>query len=249
MNDDFRKRAFLPVVIPLGIVAVVAGAIGLYAWMLLYTTSAGAAALAIVAAAGILVAAALASSQDSLDRAKQFGVALAVLGPIAIGSVIAVGALGIDPAALNVNAQPHGPEFLLPEVPPDTPTMAAESLDSFCLPTAGGCEETREWTIESTDEMAEMFTYAFENRHAGVDHNLAIFALPEQDAFGSSSAQLGTDELTPEEPEPFPGVETRAYRFDWPAAEEGGEPVAPEQFYFVCTVHPSTMYGVATIQG
>ncbi|MBY5161800.1 hypothetical protein [Salsipaludibacter albus] len=248
MNDDFRKRAFLPVVIPLGIVVVVAAMIGLYAWMLLYTTSAGAATLAIIAAAGILLAATLASTQDSLNRTKQFGVALAVLGPIAIGSVIAAGALGIDPAALNVNAQPHGPEFLLAEVPPDAPTMAAESLDAFCLPTDGGCEETQEWTIESAEDAAGMFTYAFDNRDPGVEHNLAIYGLPEEDAYGSSTAQLGTEELTPEEPAPFPGAQIRAYEFEWPA-EEGAEPVAPEQFYFVCTVHPSTMWGVATIAG
>ncbi len=247
MNDDFRNRAFLPVVIPLGILVVVGAGIGLYWWLLSYNTREGAFVLAMVAAAGILLAITLAASQDSLSRTKKFGVALAGMGPILIGAVIAAGALGLDPALLNINAEPEEPSLLLPAVDPDAPVMAAVDLNSFCLPSGGGCEETKEWAIESTEDIAEMFTYTFDNQHAGVEHNLELFNLPEEGAFGAAVNQLGTEPLTPTEPETFPGVETRSYEFEWQPAEEGGEPVVPEQFYFVCTVHPSTMWGVGTI--
>jgi hypothetical protein len=247
MNEDFRKRAFLPVVIPVAIVAVVAGVIGLYAWLLLYNTREGAAALAIVAAAGILVAGALAASQSSLGRTKQLGVGIAALAPVAVGIVIASGAFGLDPATLNVNAEPHAPEFLLAEVPPDTPTMGAVDLSSFCLPSNGSCEPTREWEVATPDDLAQ-FTYAFDNRDPAVEHNLALYGLPEESAVGGAADALGTDLLTPELPEPYVGPEVRAYQFEW-AAEEGAEPAPPDQFYFVCTVHPTTMYGTGTFTG
>lgn len=249
MNDDFRTRAFLPVAIPLGILVVVGLGIGLYWWLLSYNTREGAAALAIVAAAGILVSISLATSQDTLSRAKQAGVVLAALGPVVVGAVIAGGALGIDSTALNINAAPEEPSLLLPDVPEDAPLLAAVDLNSFCLPSGGGCEPTQEWIIESTDEMEEVFTYAFDNRHAGVAHNLELFGLPDEGVFGSAIQQLGTEPLTPVEPEVFPGIETRAYEFEWPPAQEGGDPEPVKEFYFVCTVHPSTMWGVATIQG
>lgn len=249
MNEDFRKRAFLPLAIPLGILVVVGLGILLYWWLLSYNTREGAAAVAIVAAAGILVAISLATSQDELSRAKKAGVALAAVGPVVIGAVIAGGALDIDPSVLNINAEPKAPELLLPEVDPDAPVLAAVDLTAFCLPTDGGCEDTNEWTIEAAEDFAEVFTYTFENRHAGVDHNLALYGLPEESAFGSGVDQLGTESLTPEVPAVFAGVETRSYEFEWGGGEEGVEAEPVTEFYFVCTVHPSTMWGVGTVEG
>ena len=145
-------------------------------------------------------------------------------------------------------------EFLLPDVPEGAPLLAAVDLSSFCLPSGGGCDPVDEWSLDSPEDMTR-FTYAFENLDTTAEHNLAIFAMPEESQFGSSVDALGTESLTPEIPSPFLGVETRAYEFAWPLAE-GEEPVEgaeggqqPEQFYFVCTVHPSTMYGVATFSG
>lgn len=246
MNDDFRTRGLLPTVIPLAILAAVVGSIGLIAWLLLYNTREGAVALAIVAAAGILVAVALATSQDEMGRGKKVGATLAVIGPLGIGVAIAAGAFNIPAEDLNINAEPHGPSFLLADVPPEAPLMAAEDLSSFCLPSGGGCEPTREWALETPEDAGE-FLYAFQNMDTAAEHNLAIFGLPEESAFGSSVDGLGTDSLTPEVPGTFIGDETRAYQFAWTGGE--GEGTAPEQFYFVCTVHPSTMYGVATLGG
>lgn len=251
MNDDFRTRGFLPLVIPLAIVVVVVGAIGFFAWMLLYNTREGAAALAIVGAAGILLAIALAASQDDLSRGKKAGVTLAIMGPAAIGVAIATGVFAIPAEDLNVNVEPHGPAFVLADVPPDAPLLAAVDLSSFCLPSGGACEPTREWALDSPEDTSR-FTYAFENLDTTAEHNLAIFGLPDEADFGSSVDTLGTEPLTPELPAPFLGVQTVAYDFGWPLAEsdvpaeaaEAGQ--QPEQFYFVCTVHPSTMYGVAT---
>lgn len=247
MNDDFRTRGLLPTVIPLAILAGVVGTIGLIAWLLLHNTREGAVALAIVAAAGILIAVVLATSQDDMGRAKKIGATLAIVGPLGIGAAIAAGAFNIPAEDLNINAEPHGPSFLLADVPAEAPLMAAQDLTSFCLPSGGGCEPTKEWALDAPADAAE-FLYAFHNMDTAAEHNLAIFGLPEESAFGSSVDGLGTEPLTPEIPGTFIGDETRAYQFAWSGAEGSAEG-APEQFYFVCTIHPSTMYGVATLGG
>jgi hypothetical protein len=256
-SDVFRTRALLPVLIPVAILVVVVGVIVLFAWLLLYNTREGAVALAIVAAGGVLMAVSLAASQDSLSRVKQVGAALALVVPLGLGIAIATGsdAFGIASEDLNINVEPHGPSFLLPDVPEDAPLMAAESLDSFCLPTDGGCEDTNEWSVELPEDPA-LFAYAFHNMDTTTEHNLALFGLPEEDAYGANVEALGTEPLTPEVPATFIGDETRAYEFAWggggegeDAPAEGEGATAPEQFYFVCTIHPATMWGVATVQG
>lgn len=247
-SNAFRTRALLPTLIPLGILATVVGIIALIAWLLLFNTREGAAALGIVIAAGVLVGISLAASQDGMSRMKKIGAGVAVIGPVAIGAVIATGAFGLDEADLNVNAEPHAPSFLLGEVPADAPTLAAVDLTSFCLPSdGGGCEATDEWSVPSPED-ASQFVYAFNNMDTAADHNLALYGLPGESEFGSAADNLGTPLLTPALPDPFVGEETRAYQFAW--ADGGGEDgEAPGQFYFVCTVHPSTMFGVGTIEG
>ena len=238
MNSTFRNRAFLPLMIPLAILAVIGLLAGGFAAILLWNTAEAAVALAIVAAAGILLAASLAASADQLDGPKKGAIAFAGLTPIVVGILFATGVVGnVDPALLNINREPHAPAFLLAEVPADAPVLGATSINAFCLPTNGGCEDTFTWEVPLEDPGAP-FTYAFDNLHEGVDHNLVLFAL-DGDPSDPDNAQAG-DLLTPEVPAPFPGIEERAYEFTWPDGQ------APEHFYFLCTVHPSTMYGVGT---
>lgn len=245
MKKVFRQRVFYPVVIPVAILVGVVGTIALVAWLLLNNTREGAIALAIVGAAGILVAAALAASQEGLSKAKQAGVAMAALVPLAVGGVIAAGVADIEPDQLNINAEPHVPALALPEVAPEAPVMAAVDAASFCLPTDGGCEPTQEWEIALTEEYQEVFTYTFDNQDEVTSpHNLTLYELPEESAYGSAVDQLGTDLILPTLPEPI-GVATVSYQFAWPGEETGGGD-APEEFYFVCTLHPSTMWGVGT---
>lgn len=242
MKTEFRNRAFLPVVIPLAILLGLALLVGLFAVILLWNTRETAVMVAIVAAAGILVATALAASQDRLDASKKLAIGLAGGVPVILGALIAAGVLGnIPDEARLINVEPHTAAFQLPEVPPDAPILGATSLNSFCeIQPDGSCVDSYTWTI-SLEEAGPLFTYAFDNMDEGVDHNLTLFEL-EGDPSDPEGADAG-DLLTPEVPEPFPGVEARAYEFEWP------EGTAPENFYYLCTVHPSTMFGVATIEG
>lgn len=243
MNPDFRNRAFLPIVVPLAILLAIAAGIGLIALLLLYSTRETAVALAIVIAAGILVATALAATRDRLDSRQKSAISIAVLTPIVAGAAFATGVVGNIPAEeLNINREPHEEGMVLAQVPPEAPVLAAESLDSFCLPTDGGCEPTREWEIPYGGE--EEFLYAFDNRDTGTPHNLYLYELEDLSGATEEPISIGSvseDQLlTPEPPPTFAGPAAQAYRFT-PEGE------VPEQLYFVCTVHASTMFGVATI--
>jgi hypothetical protein len=241
MKTEFRNRAFLPVVLPLAILATIAIVVGGFAALLLWNTRWTAIVLAGVVAAGILVTASLSSSQDRLDPMRRSAVGLAVLVPVLLGGLVATGVLGnVADADRNINREPHGPQFLLPAVPEGIPTLGATSINSFCLPQAdGSCTDTREWDIPA-EEAPEVFQYAFDNLNEGVDHNLVLYSLSDPNAT-QPEPNLGGDLLTPEVPDPFPGVEERAYEFSWPDGQ------APQTFFFQCTVHPSTMYGIAKI--
>lgn len=237
MKTEFRNRALLPVVIPLAIVGTIALLVGSFALILLYNTRFTAIVLAIVAAAGILIAMSLASSRDKADGRVKGAVALAGGTPIVIGLLIAVGVVGnLAPEDININRQPHATGPQLPEVPEDAPVLAAESLNSFCLPSGGTCEETNEWEIPADAAADETFIYAFDNRDTTTGpHNLVLFTLA-----GSADAPEAGDLLFEEAPPPFDGPDIRAYQ----TAE-----ALPEQFYFLCTVHPNTMWGVGTVAG
>lgn len=235
MKTEFRNRALLPVVIPLAILGTIALLVGGFALILLYNTRWTAVMLAIVAAAGILIAMTIASSRDKADGRVKGAVALAGGVPVLLGVLIAVGVIGnLSAEDLNINRQPHTTGPQLPEVPEDAPLLAAETLNAFCLPTGGGCEDTNEWEIPAEAAAGETFIYAFDNRDTSTGpHNLVLFELegtPEDPDAGAL--------LFEEVPAAFDGPETRAYQTAVPL---------PEQFYFLCTVHPTTMWGVGTV--
>jgi hypothetical protein len=235
MKTEFRNRALLPVVIPLAIVGTIAVLVGSFAMILLYNSRFTAVVLAIVAAAGILIAMTIASSRDKADGRVKGAVALAGGTPIVLGLLVAVGVIGgLAPEDLNINRQPHTSGPQLAEVPEDAPLLAAESLNSFCLPSGGTCEETNEWEIPADAAADETFIYAFDNRDTTTGpHNLVLFTLE-----GSADDATAGDLLFEEVPAAFDGPETRAYQTS---------EALPEQFYFLCTIHPNTMWGVGTV--
>jgi hypothetical protein len=242
MKTDFRNRAFLPVVMPLAILGGIAVVVGIFAVILLYLTRETAVMFAIVAAAGIFVAVALAASQDRLDTAKKGAIGIAAGVPILLGAMLAGGLLGgIADENRMINIEPHEQGMLLADAPPDAPLLAAESINAFCLPTGGGCEETNEWSVEWDDP--EEFVYAFDNRHVGTQHNLVLYdAAAEYDGEAIGLTALTEEMLiSPEFPPTFAGPELQAY--GWPRDENG----VPQEFYFVCTIHPTTMYGLGTL--
>lgn len=266
MKTEFRNRAFLPVVMPLAILGVIGAVVGLVALILLYVDRQGAVAIAILAAAGILLAISLTASQDRLDLPRRGVVALAGVAPLLAGGLVAAGVVGgLADEDRNINVEPHGPQFIVPGVAEDAPVLAADSLQGFCLPEeCDGNTFTKEWAFSYQE--AEQIQYAFDNRDSTA-HNLRIYAVPPEELEGLDSAidvgalQDGTYQvITPGVPPDIEGGVAQTYRWEPPAegaaeaegaageedAIAGPVPV-PDQAYFVCTLHPSTMWGVVDI--
>ena len=231
MKTEFRNRAFLPVVMPIVIILVVAALVAMFALILLYNTHEAALVIAAVAAAGILVAIALAASQDELDGSKKAAVFAAGVLPIVVGGVFSIVSAtgGVDASLLNINRQPH-------VTVPDDAIIAAENVQSFCLPTGdGGCEDTREWEVGT--QGAELFAFLFDNRDSN-PHNVALFTLENQELTGEDVApDSGGESLFTGDV--FTGPEERIYE-----TEPGLE---PGKYFFQCSVHATDMIGVLTV--
>ncbi len=262
MKTEFRNRAFLPVVMPLAILGVLGAVVGLVALILLYVDRQGAVAIAILAAAGVLLAISLTASQDRLDLPRRGAVALAGIAPLLAGGLVAAGVVGgLADEDRNINVEPHGPQFVVPGLEEGAPVLAADSLQGFCLPEeCDGSTFTNEWSFSYDAD--EQIQYAFDNRDSSA-HNLRIYAVPEEELGGGAidvgALQDGTYKvITPGVPPDIDGGVAQTYQWDPPeegaeeegAGEEGeiaGPTPVPEQAYFVCTLHPSTMWGVVEI--
>lgn len=264
MKTEFRNRAFLPVVMPLAILGVIGAVVGLVALILLYVDRQGAVAIAILAAAGVLLAISLAASQDRLDLPRRGAIALAGIAPLLAGGLVAAGVVGgLADEDRNINVEPHGPQFIVPGIAEGAPVLAADSLQGFCLPEeCDGNTFTNEWAFSY--RAAEQIQYAFDNRDSTA-HNLRIYAVPPEELDGLDSAidvgslQDGSYQvITPGVPPDIEGGVAQTYQWEPPqegpsetegvAEDEVAGPVpVPEQAYFVCTLHPSTMWGVVDI--
>lgn len=226
MKTEFRNRVFLPIVLPVAVLLSMALFIGAVAAILLWNTHQGALAVAVVAAAGILLAVSLAASQDRLDGSRKAVIAFAAIVPFALGGAYAGGLLGgILDEDRNINAEP------LLVIGENTPRIAAENSTEFCLPDgSGGCEPTDTWEV-TPDTEVESLLFVFENREAGVPHNVQIAEL-------QGEAEAGAEILTTET---ITGVAETVYNDDASSWEE-----LPEQWYFFCTIHPQ-MQGIGQV--
>lgn len=230
MNPDLKSRVVMPILIPIGIFLAMGAFIGALALTFLYNTKNGALTLAAVIAGGILFTVSLATTQDRLDAPRRAAVLAAAALPILVGVALAAGVIGnIADEDRMVNAEP------LLVVPDDAPVIAAENSTEFCLPTDdGGCEPMDRWEVTPSAETEDL-TFVFENREAGVGHNVVI-----NDLAGS-----------PDDPSPGPtnfatstvvtGVITDAFvGSDVTWAE------LPEEWYFFCAIHPN-MNGIGVV--
>jgi hypothetical protein len=229
MSANVRTRVLAPVLIPVAIVLVMGGFIGMVAALLLWNTKTGSLALATIAAAGILFAASMAASRDRLDARAKVVLGLAVLLPFGLGAGVAVGAIGDVPEeARMINVPP------LITVPEDAPRLAAENSLEYCLPQEdGSCAPTRSWEVVPGEGL-ETIAFVFENRGAAVPHNIVITLLD-----GTPDAPRAGEVIA--ESTLITGVQDEYY-----VAETASWDDLPEQWYFFCRVH-ANMNGVGTV--
>jgi hypothetical protein len=227
-DHDVRSRVIAPIVLPIVVLLAIAAFVGTIALTLLYSTKSGALMLAAVAAGGILFTISLASSQDKLDGPRKAVVTFAAALPILVGIAFATGFIGgIDDADRMINVQP------LVTIPEDAPLIAAENSVEFCLPTDdGGCEPVEEWDVVPSAD-SDFLTFVFDNREAGVIHNVAFYELEGSEDDPGPGPGIYAGEL-------ITGPEILGEMTDIPWED------LPEVFYFNCVVHPN-MNGIGRL--
>lgn len=189
MKTEVRERLFLPLMVPLGILAVIVVLVGGFAAILLWNTREGAVALALAGAGGILFAVSMLSSRDDLDTPRRTIAVAAGLVPVIIGAGLAATGGGVgDDALLNINRLPHE------VIPEDAPVIVADNSTDF--------------VTESLEMAANAdVVLVFENQEQGIPHNVWIVGLDGEEPDTSNEIFKG---------EIFPGVAKQAYSFTSP---------------------------------
>jgi len=158
MKKEVRERIVLPLLIPLGAMAVIAIlAIG-FALVLLNVPKSVATAVAAMVAINILVVFGVVAVRERLTQSQMFMMMVASVIPLVIGGAVAVGAVEVTDSEGHGHEEPGGPP---------TVQLAVENIafDPNQLEAASG----RDFIIE------------FENRDPD-PHNVAIFKGPDASA-------------------------------------------------------------------
>lgn len=209
--------------VPVTILLAMVTFVGLMATLFLWNTRFGAVTLAGVAASGVLFSVALFAANREMNGGQKLVAVGAGVVPLLLGGLIATGVIGgIADEDRQINVLP------LSITPDDAPIIAAENEVEFCLPDPDGgdaCEPTETWDFTPTAE-EETIAFVFDNREAGVVHNVEIF-----DEEGGELLLESTRITGPEE---------EYFVSDVPLED------LPETFYFLCVVHP-VMNGEGTL--
>lgn len=160
MNPDVRDRLLLPILIPVGLLLLIAVLATGFGMLLLFNPMAVSLTIAIVVSMGILIAVALATSQSETDltAAKRGLIVFAGASPLIIGILVAT---DVMPTTSEKVVQREC-EYCVPE---DAVRVVAQNLEfdqgSIQLPAEG--------------EVSILFI----NQDAGIPHNVAVY--PEDD--------------------------------------------------------------------
>lgn len=200
MKPALRDRLVLPVLLPLGILVVIAAALYGFSRILLALPPTAATATALAAASGIVVVSAVAASR----RQVRLSTILAMLGATAGIAMLAGGiALAVAP---EEGEEGEG----------ERPIVALAAFNIAFEPTS------------LTVPADEAFTIRFNNRDAGIQHNVDIFDNPEFTGTALFEGELIT------------GVR----EIDYPVA-----PLAPGGYFFRCIVHPTMVGEMEAVPG
>lgn len=227
------RTAKLALLVPLAILAIMVGFVGLIATLLLFNTKTGSLALAAVAAAGILMMVSLLASRDGLNNQQKFAAVGAAVVPLALGGLIAGGVIGgIEDEDRMINVQP------LLQIPDDAPLIGSTNSMAFCDlddPDDAECEDSDTWeVVPSEDE--ENLSFFYDNREAGVQHNVVITTLDDPDDPAPGEELANSDVIVGPATDYFVSED-----LTWGDVPDG-------RFYYFCAVHPTTMTGVGSVE-
>ena len=201
MKPALRERLLLPVLLPLGILVVIAAALYGFSRILLSLPPTAATATALAVASGIVVVSAIAASR----RQVRLSTILAMLGATAGIAMLAGGiALAVAPSEEGEGGEGE---------------RAVVALAAFNI-----AYEPTSLTVPA----GEAFTLRFNNRDAGIQHNVDIF-----DNAGFSGTALFEGELV-----------TGVREFDYLV-----DPLEAGMYFFRCVVHPNMVGEMDAVAG
>ena len=194
-----RQSLLLPLLIPLGSLAVIGLALWGFSRILLNTTHTAATTVAVVAAAGVLAIAAYVAARKNPGNAALFSMIGGAAGIAMLAGGVAL-----------VAAPPHGEEE------EGGPAVVIAALPNAA---ADGFEQDA-YTVPA--DIA--FEIEFDNQDPGVPHNVFI-----------AEEEGGTNLL---EGPTINGPAVTTYAVE--------EPLAEGEYFFFCSIHPTTMTGTLT---
>jgi plastocyanin len=153
MRPEVRDRVVLPIVLPLGILVLIAGVLYGFSRVLLNIEGSAATTIALVVAGGIVVAAAIAATRPQVRGSTVVAMAGAVAGIAMLSGGIALAVI----AGGEGGEQGGGPAAVV--------ALTAKNIE-----------------FVQTDLQApasKPFTLAFDNQDAGTQHNVQIFDNPD----------------------------------------------------------------------
>lgn len=161
MKPDVRDRLVLPLLIPIGLLVVVALVAVGFGALLFFNPMTVSLTIATVVAAAILGAFGLASAQraEELTTAKRAVISLAGILPLAVGAAVATGAIDTT----DERVADRECEFCVPE---DALRLVAENIQFL----------DRQIELPAEGEVSILFV----NQDAAVPHNVAVY--PQQEA-------------------------------------------------------------------
>jgi len=201
MKPVTRDRLVLPILLPIGILVVIAGALYGFSRIMLSLPPTAATATALTVASGIVVVSAIAASR----RQVRLSTILAMLGATA-GIAMLAGGIALAVAPEEEEGGGEG----------ERPVVVLAAFNIAFEPTS---------LVAPADEA---FTLRFNNRDAGVQHNVDIF-----DNADFSGTALFEGELVT-------GVRELDYAVD---------PLAPGGYFFRCLVHPTMVGEIQSVAG
>jgi hypothetical protein len=218
MKPDVRDRLVLPLLIPLGLLGVLAAIAVGFGMLLLFNPMTISLMIAIVVSAGILAAFGMESAArpEEQTRPKRAVISLAIVAPLALGLLVAVDIIPVD-ARKMVDVEP----FLA--IPEDAPVVVARDLLFGLMdPETGEVDmDEQDFELPAEQDVAVVLI----NEDAGIDHDIWIYPIEDDEAQLDDPFFQG---------ETFPGVGQRVYTFESPEAGT---------YFYNCSVHPGTMTG------
>lgn len=191
MKPDVRDRAFLPFMIPIGLLLLILSVVIMLAVILLFVPHSIGLVIVAVLAGGILAAFALEASQpeDEMTKVKRGVISLTVVGPLLVGALVAVGVIPVEEESAIEHAEPHV------AIPEGAPVIVAQDI-AF---------DPTEFTLSSGGETAAV---VLDNQDAGIPHDLDIYPFAE----GGEEPDLEAEPIL--DSEPFPGVSTEVFEIE-----------------------------------